>query len=74
MAVKTGMITTFEVAENKVDVSPILNMLKLPSTPVLNAIGFGEAVTSTTLEWWDDVLPVLTTTLGASYISFLAYL
>lgn len=69
MAVKTGMLSTFDIAENKVDVSPILNMLKLPGTPVLNAIGFGQAVNATTLEWWDDVLPVLSTTLGASYTS-----
>ena len=68
MAVKTGLLTTYDIAENKVDVSPVLSMLILPETPLLNKIGIaGQAVNSTRYEWWDDALPVFKTTLGAAY-------
>lgn len=70
MAVKTGMIKTFDVAENKVDVSPVLAMLQMPGTPLLNKLGIsGDAVAATTYEWWDDVLPVLKTQLNGAYTS-----
>jgi hypothetical protein len=70
MAVKTGMIKTFDVEENKVDVSPVLAMLQLPGTPLLNKLGIsGESVAATTYEWWDDVLPVLKTQLDGAYTS-----
>ncbi|AKI96579.1 SU10 major capsid protein [Kosmotoga pacifica] len=70
MAVKTGLLTTFDIAENKVDVSPVLSMLNLPETPLLNKIGIAaQAVNSTRYEWWDDVLPVFNTTLSAAYLT-----
>lgn len=70
MAVKTGMIKTYDVAENKVDVSGVLSMLEMPLTPLLNRLGIsGEAVGATTYEWWDDVLPVLKTQLNGAYTS-----
>lgn len=63
-----GMITTRDVKENKVDVSPILSMLQMPGTPVLNKIGINsQPVTATKFEWWDDVLPITETTLTAAY-------
>ncbi|EKF49527.1 hypothetical protein H17ap60334_04927 [Thermosipho africanus H17ap60334] len=68
MGTITGMVTTYNVAENKIDVSPVLSMLKLPNTPLLDAIGISnEAVESTRYEWWDDVLPVLKVQLAAGY-------
>lgn len=70
MATIKGLVTTYNVSENKVDVSPVLSMLKLPETPLLNQIGIsGETVDSTRYEWWDDVLPVLKTTLASAYTS-----
>lgn len=67
----TGMITTFDVKENKVDVSPVLEKIKLPNTPLLNAIGvaLGKPVNATKTEWWDDERPILGTTLGANYVA-----
>ncbi|ABR31304.1 hypothetical protein SU69_07395 [Thermosipho melanesiensis] len=68
MGTINGMVTTYDVAENKIDVSPVLSMLKLPNTPLLNAIGISnETVDSTRYEWWDDVLPVLKVKLAAAY-------
>ena len=68
MATIKGLVTTYNVNENKVDVSPVLSMLKLPQTPLLNQIGISnETVDSTHYEWWDDVLPILKTTLAAAY-------
>ncbi|OOC42186.1 DUF5309 family protein [Thermosipho sp. 1074] len=63
-----GLITSYDVKENKVDVSPVLSMLKLPETPLLNAIGISnKPVVGTKYEWWDDVLPVLKVSLAAAY-------
>lgn len=68
MAVKTGMLTSYDISENKVDVSPVLNRIQLPETPLLNAIGISsETVGGTTHEWWDDVRPLLSATLNAAY-------
>lgn len=63
-----GMITSYDVKENKVDVSPVLGLLKLPETPLLNQIGIDtDPVVNTRYEWWDDVLPALKVTLAAAY-------
>lgn len=68
MAVKTGILTSYDISENKVDVSPVLNRIALPETPLLNAVGISnEAVSATRHEWWDDVRPLLTATLAADY-------
>ncbi|WP_126992250.1 SU10 major capsid protein [Thermosipho globiformans] len=68
MATITGMVTTYNVAENKYDVSPVLSKLQLPQTPLLNVIGIAnEPVNSTRYEWWDDVLQVLKVSLAAAY-------
>jgi len=68
MATLRGLITSYDVAENKVDVSPVLSMLKMPETPLLNRIGIsGQAVNSTRYEWWDDVVPALKIKLAADY-------
>ena len=65
-----GLITSYDVSENKVDVSPVLSMLELPDTPLLNTIGISDkAVVGTKYEWWDDVLPVLKVSLAAAYTS-----
>lgn len=68
MATITGMVTSYNVAENKYDVSPVLSKLELPQTPLLNLIDIAnEPVESTRYEWWDDVLPVLKVSLATAY-------
>lgn len=64
-----GLITSYDVSENKVDVSNVLNVLELPQTPLLNLIGFdnNDPVTSPRYQWWDDVLPALKISLAADY-------
>ena len=52
-AIKNGMLSTYDVTENKVDVSPVLGMLSMPNTPFLNKIGISnEAVSAVKYEWW----------------------
>ena len=63
-----GLITSYDVKENKVDVSNVLSLLQMPATPLLNRIGFDtKAVTGTRHEWWDDVLPALKVPVTAAY-------
>ncbi|MEN3043535.1 MAG: DUF5309 family protein [Fervidobacterium sp.] len=50
-----GLITSYNVADNKVQIDDVFNMLKLPETPLLNAIKTGEKIDSTVLQWYEDV-------------------
>jgi len=68
MVVIRGGVTSYDVKENKVDVSPVLSMIQLPDTPLLNQIGISyKPVSATRYEWWDDVAPVLKVPLTAAY-------
>ena len=59
---KVGQITTYDVVENIIDFSDILNEKKMPSTPLLNKIGIlNEPVYSTTYQWYDEAFPILNT-------------
>ena len=65
---KVGQITTYDVVENIIDFSDILNEKKMPSTPLLNKIGIlNEPVYSTTYQWYDEAFPILNTKLTAAY-------
>ena len=67
---KVGQITTYDVVENIIDFSDILNEKKMPSTPLLNKIGIlNEPVYSTTYQWYDEAFPILNTKLTATYNS-----
>ncbi len=61
------MITTFDVVQNKVDVSPVLSLVGPKQAPFLDLVGIGKSVTSTTYEWFDDRLPKRASTLAAAY-------
>lgn len=70
MATVRGMVTTYDVSENRIDVSDVLAKILLPDTPLLNKIGISnKPVNSTRYEWWDDVRPKLKTTVGSAYLS-----
>ena len=59
---KVGQITSYDVVENVIDFSDILNEKKMPSTPLLNKIGIlNEPVYSTTYQWYDEAFPILST-------------
>ncbi len=59
---KVGQITSYDVVENVIDFSDILNEKKMPSTPLLNKIGIlNEPVYSTTYQWYDEAFPILNT-------------
>ena len=65
---KVGQITTYDVVENIIDFSDILNEKKMPSTPLLNKIGIlNEPVYSTTYQWYDEAFPILNTKLTDAY-------
>ena len=65
---KVGQITTYDVVENIIDFSDILNEKKMPSTPLLNKIGIlNEPVYSTTYQWYDEAFPILNTAVKATY-------
>jgi len=65
---KVGQITSYDVVENVIDFSDILNEKKMPSTPLLNKIGIlNEPVYSTTYQWYDEAFPILNTKLTAAY-------
>lgn len=67
---KVGQITSYDVVENVIDFSDILNEKKMPSTPLLNKIGIlNEPVYSTTYQWYDEAFPILNTELAAAYTS-----
>jgi hypothetical protein len=60
-------ITSYDVIQNKVDVSPVLSLIGPNQTPFLDLVGIGKGVTSTTFEWFDDKLPKRASTLAAAY-------
>lgn len=65
---KVGQITTYDVVENIIDFSDILNEKQMPSTPLLNKIGIlNEPVYSTTYQWYDEAFPILNTSVKATY-------
>jgi len=65
---KVGQITTYDVTENIIDFSDILNEKQMPSTPLLNKIGIlNEPVYSTHYQWYDEAFPILSTELTADY-------
>ncbi len=65
---KVGPITTYDVVENIIDFSDILNEKKMPSTPLLNKIGIlNEPVYSTTYQWYDEAFPILNTELAEAH-------
>lgn len=65
---KVGQITTYDVVENIIDFSDILNEKKMPSTPLLNKIGIlNEPVYSTTYQWYDEAFPILNTAVKTAY-------
>ncbi len=65
---KVGQITSYDVVENVIDFSDILNEKKMPSTPLLNKIGIlNEPVYSTHYQWYDEAFPILSTELTADY-------
>ena len=67
MAIK-GQITSYDVTENIIDFSDILNEKQMPSTPLLNKIGIlNEPVYSTTYQWYDEAFPILNTAVNATY-------
>ena len=61
------MITSYDVIQNKVDISPVLSLVGPKQTPFLDLIGIGKGVTSTTFEWFDDRLPKRASTLAKAY-------
>jgi len=65
---KVGPITSYDVVENIIDFSDILNEKKMPSTPLLNKIGIlNEPVYSTTYQWYDEAFPILNTELAEAH-------
>lgn len=50
-----GLVTTYTIPENAVEIDKEFFELKMPDTPILNLIGEGKRISSTKLEWWDDV-------------------
>ncbi len=67
---KVGQITTYDVVENIIDFSDILNEKKMPSTPLLNKIGIlNEPVYSTTYQWYDEAFPILNTAVKTPYVA-----
>lgn len=65
---KVGQITSYDVVENVIDFSDILNEKKMPSTPLLNKIGIlNEPVYSTTYQWYDEAFPILNTELAEAH-------
>ena len=70
---KVGQITTYDVVENIIDFSDILNEKKMPSTPLLNKIGIlNEPVYSTTYQWYDEAFPILNTAVKETYTALTA--
>jgi hypothetical protein len=66
MSVKTNVVS-YDVLENKRDVSGAFFKIRLPQTPMLNMIGVGAAISNTKHFWWDDVIIPHKTTLSAAY-------
>ena len=67
---KVGQITSYDVVENIIDFSDILNEKKMPSTPLLNKIGIlNEPVYSTTYQWYDEAFPILNTAVKTAYVA-----
>lgn len=65
---KVGQITSYDVVENVIDFSDILNEKQMPSTPLLNKIGIlNEPVYSTTYQWYDEAFPILNTELAEEH-------
>lgn len=69
MPTVNGLVTTYDIPENAVEIDREFFQLKLPSTPILNLIGEGPAINSTRLEWWDDVVLPFSFALTAYYIA-----
>jgi hypothetical protein len=67
---KVGQITSYDVVENIIDFSDILNEKQMPSTPLLNKIGIlNEPVYSTTYQWYDEAFPILNTAVKTAYVA-----
>ncbi|MGM0641952.1 MAG: SU10 major capsid protein [Thermotogota bacterium] len=69
MATKTP-VTSYDVNENRIDVSPEFGRILTPTTALLNKIGIStQAIGSTTYEWYDEPQPILATSLTAAHTS-----
>lgn len=54
MPYPTGLITTYNVTDNKIHLDDIFEKLRTPGTPLLNRIRTGERLESTILQWYED--------------------
>ena len=62
-------ITSYDVIQNKVDISSVLSLVAVNQTPFLDLIGIGKPVLDTTYGWYDDRLPKRESVLAADYTS-----
>lgn len=62
-----GLITSYNVSDNKVHIDDVFNMLKLPETPLLNKIRVGGKIDSTVLQWYEDVPVPLAVRLASAH-------
>jgi hypothetical protein len=67
MASVNGLVTTYNIPENAVEIDKEFFQIQLPSTPILNLIGEGKPISSTKLEWWDDVPLPFSFTVASAY-------
>lgn len=54
MPYPTGLITTYNVSDNRIHLDDIFQKLQTPGTPLLNRIRTGERIDSTILQWYED--------------------
>ncbi len=69
MAFPKGLITSYDVTDNKIYVDDVFNKYQLPETPLLNVVKQGEKIDSTILQWYEDVPIPLEYKLTAAHAS-----
>ena len=55
MAFPRGLITSYDITDNRIHIDDIFNKYQLPETPFLNVVKVGDKIDSTILQWYEDV-------------------
>lgn len=69
MAFPRGLITSYDITDNKKHIDDIFNKYQLPETPFLNVVKVGDKIDSTILQWYEDVPIPLEFKLTAAHAS-----
>lgn len=69
MAFPRGLITSYDITDNRIHIDDIFNKYQLPETPFLNVVKVGDKIDSTILQWYEDVPIPLEFKLTAAHTS-----